>query len=72
MSANKAQPAHFRSLAQLAKKSQVANFERVCKVFGINTSVTYCSAGSRGMPFRHSQETLHISKILSQIKDRHV
>ena len=29
MSANKVQPAHFKSLAQFAKKSQVANFEDV-------------------------------------------
>lgn len=33
MSANKAQPAYFKSLAQFAKKSQVSIYRAVCKVF---------------------------------------
>ncbi len=33
MSANKAQPAHLKSLAQFAKKSQVANLNGGCVKF---------------------------------------
>ena len=50
MSANKAQPAYFKSLAQFAQKSQVSIYRGGVSSFCTNIPLSIVVRGLRGMP----------------------